>query len=207
MWAVGGCLASAAILLLASGRPWLTLSLDLEPPLPPVSEKFSGSQLLGLVPIGILAGAAGLALIASRRVGRLIVGVGLVLAGLLALARVGFFLDDRGFLVALDWAEDYVEPGVSDVPNREVSMLPAVIALLGATLVVAVGVFALARSRGWPIMGARYERRGPSSVGNDEAAMWSALERGQDPTATSPDPRAAEAAEAAEPPDQPVTGG
>lgn len=162
-----------------------------------------------LAPIGFLVGAAGLALIASRRLGRLIVGAILVMAGLLAMSVIIFFLDDGGSLAAFSWAQGRSAIGESANPDRRLLVPPAVLALSGGAIAVAVGVLAIARSRRWPTMGARYERRnrppaernggrtpaGLSAPANhaapaaSEAAIWTALDRGEDPTAT-PSPSA-----------------
>lgn len=222
--AIVGCLVAAGVLLAASGLEWLQASIAMEPPLPEVEKAFTGGEVINaLVGIGILVGAAGLALIASRWPGRLVVAVVLIVVGLVTVVGVGFFLYDGGGQTAWSWAQAHAAPGSSAFPEREVTPAPAVGALLGAVLAVAVGILTIVRCRRWPVMGARYERRTRSSTGHTltapvatgaatrhdsapavtEAAMWSALERGEDPTATSPDPRSHEAAE---PPDQPVSG-
>lgn len=222
--AVMSCLLAAGVLLAASGLDWLQASIAMEPPLPDARKSFTGGEVIdALVAIGILVGAAGLALIATRWPGRLAVGVVLIVGGLLTLAQVGFFLYDAGMQTAWSWAQDYATAGSSVLPDHQVSPAPAVVALLGGLITVNVGIFTIVRRRRWPVMGARYERRArsraddtlpaPGTNGPEaqvdtapvvtEAAMWSALERGEDPTATSPDPRAPEAAE---PPDQPVPG-
>ncbi|MDQ3715892.1 MAG: Trp biosynthesis-associated membrane protein [Actinomycetota bacterium] len=201
--AVAGCVVAATVLLLASEQEWLRLSLPAQPPLPGESQKLTGQEVVdSLVPVGIVIGAAGLALIAARRIGRLVVAVVLVVAGLLLMALIGFFLYDDGSSVAYSWAQAYAEPGESAFPARDVSVLPAVVALLAGGIPVAVGCFTLARGRWWPVMGVRFERRtsldasgeaaGPSRSGTaercdprpavSEAAMWAALERGEDPT-------------------------
>ncbi len=201
--AVVGCVVAAAILLLASGQGWLQVALPARAPLPAAGQTFTGEEVVAwLVPVGILVGAAGLALIATRRIGRLLVACIVVLAGLAVLAAVGYFLYDDGSLQAARWAQARAGTGESLQADREVSTGPAVFALSGGVAAVTVGLFALARSGFWPVMGARFQRRVTSSVpgsagrsvaggtassrppaGADEAAMWAALERGEDPTA------------------------
>jgi len=201
--AVGGCAVAAAILLLAAGQPWLLATLPAQPPLPAVQKTFRGGEVVEfLVPVGILAGAAGLALIATRRIGRLVVGCGLTAAGFLVMLASGFFLYDDGVNTALAWAQAYAPPGGSLVPDRDVSTVPAGLAAAAGGLALVVGLLASLLSGRWPVMGARYERRtrssgravgrrasvagvrpaGGASPGADEAAMWSAVERGEDPT-------------------------
>lgn len=206
---VAGCLTAAAVLLLASGQAWLRVSLPARAPFPGVTQALTGQEVVDvLVPVGILVGAAGLALIAARRVGRLVVASVVVVASVLVLAAVGWFLYDDGFSVALSWAQARTSTvGVSAIPDHDVSVAPGVLALLGAGLSLAVGLLTILRSGRWPTMGARYERRTGSASGgterlvpaagaasadgsgtaNDnitsEAVMWAAMERGEDPTA------------------------
>lgn len=202
--AIGGCVAASAAMLLGAGQEWLHASLSARPPLPSVSQTFTGGDVVdALVPLGILVGAAGLALIAARRIGRLIVGVVVLAAGLLVTAAVGYFLYDDGIIVATSWAQGYVTSAESPFPQRDLSRLPAVIALAGGVIAVAIGIFVMVSSRRWPVMGARYERRSGSASASAEAGtspaptgsadaeaapvseteMWAAMQRGEDPTA------------------------
>lgn len=193
LWlAVIGCAVGAAALVLAAGQVWLQVSLPPDPPLPGAEAAFSGEQMASsLVPIGILAGAAGLALIAGRRVIRLAVGSVLVLAGLLTVGGMWFEIDDSGFLTASSWAQRYQQDASLEslYPHRDFFAAPAWLALAGGGLILAVGMLTLLRSRRWPVMGARYERdTRPVPRDMDERSMWSALERGQDPTSSMGDP-------------------
>ncbi len=203
--AVAGCVTAAAVLLLATGLVWLDVAFPARPPLPGVSESLTGQDVSdSLVPIGLLVGAAGLALIATRRIGRFVVAFVLLAAGILALAITGFFLYDGGFSAALSWAQARATTvGESALPNRNLSVGPAVLALSGAGLSLAVGLLTILRGRRWPVMGSRYERRtrpvearsesdppvaDPAATADpsqpvSEAAIWTALDRGEDPTA------------------------
>lgn len=201
--AIVGCIAAAAAMLLGSGQTWLRAELPAQPPLPGVSNTFSGGDIVRmLVPIGILVGAAGLALIAARRVGRLVIGLVLTIAGLLSSAATGFFLYDGGVNAALSWAQTYARPGESLFPQRDLTTAPAILACGGGAIAVGIGLFIVLSSRRWPVMGARYERtrgttpssdRSPSPVASEsagpagplsETAMWAAMDRGEDPTET-----------------------
>ncbi|NUP60893.1 MAG: Trp biosynthesis-associated membrane protein, partial [Nonomuraea sp.] len=61
-----------------------------------------------------------------------------------------------------------------------------VVAGLGAVLLLAGGVFAALRGRGWAGMSARYDRGGageaPSRRVHEDRELWDALDRGDDPT-------------------------
>ncbi|MDQ3052950.1 MAG: Trp biosynthesis-associated membrane protein [Actinomycetota bacterium] len=201
--AVIGCVGSAAAMLLASGQGWLRVSLPARAPLPGASQTLTGQEVVdALVPLGILVGVAGLALIATRRIGRLLVASVVLLAGLTVVAVVGSFLYDDGSLQASQWAQARAPVGESLAADREVVTWPAILALVGGLVAVAVGSYTLLRSRCWAVMGARYERRTASTAddrkgavagagtaattppaGGSETAMWAALERGEDPTA------------------------
>jgi hypothetical protein len=54
------------------------------------------------------------------------------------------------------------------------------VSMLAGLAVAAVGVVALRRGRSWPSMGARYERPAPKATNDHD--LWTALERGEDPT-------------------------
>lgn len=221
--AVAGCLVATSVILVSSGQRWLLAELPAEPPLPGVSQEFSGGEAVDvLMPIGLLVGAAGLALIATGRIGRLVIGVVLVAAGTLLVVAIGFFLYDDGVSVALSWAQAYAPPGGSVWPERDLAAAPAVVALIAGAIALAVGLLAIAGSRRWPVMGARYERgrrrvpsenaatvAAPGSVTDaapavNEATMWTALDRGEDPTASPPRPGPSNARET--PPDRPPSG-
>jgi len=222
--AVVGCAVASAALLLAADQVWLEAAIPLEPV--GRTATFRGSELVPeLSAIGILAGIAALALIAGGRVIRVIVGSVLVLAGLLAIVTCGLRIGDQGKSFADAWAQRLYPTADSGtvLADSEFLAAPAWLALSGGGIALAVGVLTIVRCRRWPVMGARYERRaapvdvaGPGtsstvdgSASNEEAdplnevAMWSALERGEDPTAASSDARSEAVAE---PPDQPVSG-
>lgn len=195
--AVAGCAAAATVLLLSSGQVWLDVALPATPPLPGARDRLTGQDLAPtLAPIGILVGAAGLALIATRRLGRLLVGLVLAASGLLAAGRIGFLLYDDAGLAALGWAQARSAAAAdSPLPVHDMHELPAVVALAAAVLALAVGLATIRGSRRWPVMGVRYERRTRSGASVDapasESAIWAALDRGIDPTAgaSRPAPR------------------
>jgi hypothetical protein len=55
----------------------------------------------------------------------------------------------------------------------------SIMAILAGLLIVAGGVVALVTCPKWPVMGSRYERASKT----DDTDLWSAIDRGHDPTA------------------------
>lgn len=173
-------LAGGALLLLASGRPWGTARLP-----PPVrSVGVTGGELSGLPYAAGLLGIAGmLALVATRRYGRLVVG------GLLAAVAVATLVVDvsavgrvTARVRATDAAVRAVGTGARQLAVHGtvwpwVSVVGAVLLLLGSLLV-------LARGARWAGMSARYDAPGtPRRVVDPEVELWDSFDRGDDPTA------------------------
>ncbi|GIG62773.1 hypothetical protein Lfu02_71450 [Longispora fulva] len=154
--AVVAVLAAAGLALWLGTRPWLIELVHRPDPLPVERVAHSGAQNTPwLTAAAVVAMAGAGALLATRGLGRRLVGVLLVLAGLGVLAASGYGLAAEGAARLL---------------------LPAGNALSGLVL-CAAGVVAVRFGAGWPTMGARYER---GSEQKDD--MWSALDRGEDPT-------------------------
>jgi uncharacterized membrane protein (TIGR02234 family) len=198
--AVLGAAAAGGLALFASGQHWAQVTVDRNPPLPPVSGVLTGSQAVPLVPaMGLLLLAAGVALVAVRGRARVVVGALAVLAGAaLAWSALGP-LTGR---VDVGAAGLPVLGGSLDAARTDVAAGWPVVVLVAGLLAVAVGVLVVLRGRDWPAMGRRYERPGAAGAGpvrrddaqTDEertAAAWRALDRGDDPTeepaATVPD--------------------
>ncbi|MEV6525559.1 Trp biosynthesis-associated membrane protein [Longispora sp. NPDC051575] len=151
-----GVLVFAGLALWLGTRPWLVELVARPDPLPAERLTRSGADTTGwLNPSAVVAMAGAGALLATRGLGRRLVGALLVLAGLGVLAASGYGLDADGAARVL---------------------LPAGNALSGLAL-CAAGAATLRFGAGWPTMGARYER---GTERKDD--MWSALDRGEDPT-------------------------
>ncbi|HCT76028.1 MAG TPA: hypothetical protein DGG94_19605 [Micromonosporaceae bacterium] len=93
-------------------------------------------------------------------------------AALLALAGVGALLAGRGLfrrLVAIAVVLAGVRLGISE----------SWASFIGGALVMIGGGIAVLTSHNWPVMGARYERGAKAQ----QPDMWSAIDRGEDPTA------------------------
>ncbi|GAA4218931.1 hypothetical protein GCM10022220_54510 [Actinocatenispora rupis] len=163
------CTAGAALALYASSKSW---AVDVTPrpaPLEPVRTARTGADFVPVVPALALISLAGAgALVATRRIGRLLVGILLVLAGLGVAAGAGYGLNAAAG-----------DPGATG-PGW------AITALVGGLLVAVVGYLAVRRGRSWPTMGSRYERpAGPPrrvDADDDPSKVWDALDAGDDPT-------------------------
>jgi hypothetical protein len=179
--AVLACVVGAGIALFAATRTWSTTTQRQAPPLPDKLVHHTGGSLIGWLPALALVGLAGAgALLATRGIGRTIIGVLLVIVGL---GVVGGAID------GLDMAA---------------GVWPVFVGVGGLGIAWS-GLAALRSGATWPAMGARYERSaapaGPTdgSAGGSavapadraatagrrprtHASMWDDLDRGVDPT-------------------------
>jgi hypothetical protein len=154
----------------ATGRVWAVHTVTRPAPLAPQTVHTTGRELASWAAAAALVGlAGGLALLATRGRPRMVV------AALLALAGVGVAAGGvRGLVVR---------------SGSETTLLWPLICVVAGGLVLAAGVVALARGRRWSAMGSRYDApssRPPAATaaGPDAppAALWDALDNGDDPT-------------------------
>ncbi len=179
--------AGGALLLLAYGRVWVSVTVG-DAGLPSLHVDLTGHDLQPEGTAAALVALAGVAaLVATRRVGRLVSGgvllvVGLVVAarslqfGLTRSARPGY-----GDTIASIVAE---RTGV-DLPQVAATASPWwLVGLLGGLLVAGGGAVALRRGSTWPEMGRRYERTGDVAreTTRPVESAWDQLDRGVDPT-------------------------
>ncbi|BCJ30879.1 Trp biosynthesis-associated membrane protein [Actinocatenispora sera] len=167
--AVVACTLGAGIALYAASKNW---SVQAGRPLGPLHLQQTGrtgTEITPVVPTLALISLAGAgALVATRRIGRLLVGVLLILTGFGVAAGAGY--------------------GLSAAAHDPGTVTPgwAITALVGGLLVAAVGFGTVLRGRGWPTMGSRYERTAgrTARVGADDdaAKIWDAIDDGHDPT-------------------------
>ena len=186
--AVLACAAGGGLALLGASRPWLRLSAERRPPLPAVAVDLTGRDLAPLVAgLGLVGLAGVVGLLATRRWGRLAVGAVLAVAGLAIVAGALPGLAAPGPGEARELLADAGRGGAvpADVAVSAATV-PAwpLVAALGGLLLAAGGALVLVRGRRWPTMSARYERPAtrPAAAPTD-AALWDALDRGDDPTA------------------------
>jgi uncharacterized membrane protein (TIGR02234 family) len=176
--AVAGCLAGAGVALLAARQDWAVEATPRQPPLSPLRESFSGADLVPWLPaLALVALAAGAALLATRRRGRLLVAGIAAGCGLAIAVGAGY-----GLLVAPESGRVVVAAG-----------LWPLICLVAGLVVAAAGLLGVRHGWTWPSMGARYDRGRPisdaaaSARAEDPARLWDALDAGSDPTRRSPE--------------------
>ncbi|HET7406630.1 MAG TPA: Trp biosynthesis-associated membrane protein [Mycobacteriales bacterium] len=172
-----GCLAGAALLLIAGGRTWATV---VRPAPFHGTVAVTGHQLTAVTTaVGLLGLAAVAGVLATRSWGRRAAGLALVVAGLAAAVVSATAGDAAGARTAADLTG-------ARVPVSFTGWRWAAVA--GAALLVLAGAAVVARGRRWPGMGARYEAPGepaaaPAAQAVDpDVSAWEALDRGEDPT-------------------------
>ena len=193
--AVVGLAAAGGLALSTGGQTWLTATLARPEPLPPVTEQLTGSALAPLVPAGgLVLLAAAVALVAVRGAGRVLVGLlAAVAGGVLGWSGLRTLLTDVDVTAA-----GVVGSGTpGSTLTAEVSAAWPVLALVAGLLAVAGGLLTVLRGSGWPGMGHRYERTAASAPAaarprtDEDRALdaWRALDRGEDPTEGTTEPR------------------
>ena len=177
-----GCLLASGLVLIAVGRPWVRFTVGTATGLDVRStatghDLAAASSALGLV---VLAGVV--ALPATRRLSRAIVG------GLMLLAGAGIVLATQRSAVDPSAAVASRADQVAGLHGARAADVAASgwpwVVLTGGLVAVVVGVFAIVRGRRWPSMGRRYETgRKARTESSSEASMWDRLDEGDDPTA------------------------
>lgn len=175
-------LTGAALVLLAAGRPWGHGVLR-QAPLPTVGLAPSGRSLAPVAAALGLVGLAGVvAVLATRGAGRLATGV------LLALAGAGVVAASVHVALDLSRAVRPTAERISGVPGASaegirMTVWPRVSAVGGA-LLCGAGVLTAVRGRRWAALSARYDAPGTDRpvAPAEPAAIWEALDRGEDPT-------------------------
>ena len=136
---------AGALGLVAGDRSWLDLRVVREAPLPPVAETVSGATVAPLVPglaLVVLAGAVGL--LATRRWGRLAIGLVILVAGVGIVAAATPWLGAVSVGRAQDVALDVGLPaGALTTTGGD----GALIAVLAGGLALVLGAATVLRSR------------------------------------------------------------
>ena len=186
----------AGLLLLAYGRTWVSVTVS-DAGLPALHVDLSGHDLQPEGTAAAIVALAGVAaVVATRRVGRIVSGALLVLVGL------GVAVRSVQFATGHASRPGYGDTVASLVAERTGVALPRMaadatawwaLALVGGVLVAAGGAVVLLRGKDWTGLGGRYERTGATAPGSRGAraraarpeSAWDQLDRGVDPTAGS----------------------
>lgn len=171
------CLVGAFLVLVGVGQDWAHVEVAAGPLAPESTVDVAGRDLVaGVQALGLVGLAGVVAIAATRRWGRVVVGVLLALAGL-------------GVVLASAAVDVVAEAG--RVADGEVGLTPwRAVTVGGGVLLLAAGVLVAVRGRGWAWLGRRYEPPVADPVAPapaaPERALWEALDRGEDPTAEAP---------------------
>jgi uncharacterized membrane protein (TIGR02234 family) len=191
--AIAGMVAAGGLALSAAGQAWARVTANRPAPLPPVTDTVTGGQVAPLTTAtGLLLLAAGVALVAVRGAGRVVVGLLAAVAGGVLVWSGLRPLTGRLAADAASLSSVGGSPGA--VVTTAVHPAWPVLAALAGLVGVAAGLLTVLRGRRWPGMGRRYERPGgtdptetapgrPRSAEDRAVAAWRALDRGEDPTA------------------------
>jgi uncharacterized membrane protein (TIGR02234 family) len=170
--ALAGCLLSGALILLAAGRAWADVSYPDRP------RTVSGSALVGsLGTWGLVALAGVVAVAATKRWGRILVGGALAASGSTVVALTASAMRD----VELRVLDDAILRRVTVVPTDVDLTLWPYVTLAAGVLLAATGVLVAARGPRWAGLSAKYDA--PAERPKTDADLWAALDRGEDPTA------------------------
>ncbi|MFF5204510.1 Trp biosynthesis-associated membrane protein [Streptosporangium sp. NPDC000396] len=186
---VAVCAAGSALVLLAAGRDWFTVTYGARTVPVPAADL---APALG--PAAWAGLAAVVAVLATRGVWRRVIG------GVMALCGAGVIIgawQGGGASAALRVAAERIPMADPGGLHAASAVAWPVTAVAGGLFLLAGGVVAALRGGGWPGMSDRYDRPGPGSGGESrttagsaptERALWDAIDLGTDPT-VDPDDR------------------
>jgi uncharacterized membrane protein (TIGR02234 family) len=188
--AVLGCLVGAALVLFSAGATWVRLrvapagagSPDAAGALAAaVAVRLTGATVApAATGLGLVGLAGGVAVLATRRLGRVVVGVLVLAAGAgTAVVAVRVGLDPAGAARGTTQVRQLAPgslPALRDVRATAASWLVTV----GGLLLAGSGLLVVARGRRWSSMSARYEAPARRPV-----SAWDEIDRGGDPTAAA----------------------
>ena len=178
----------------AGSQVWARLTVDRAAPLPEIATTSTGTgiePLLTGLGVVVLAGLVGI--LATRRLGRVLVGIAVTLAGAGIAATAARYV--AGFPAEV--LERLVEASGAAAPTgvaAETSTFWPLVALAAGCVSALAGLLVTVRGRRWPGLGTRYEAPGaaPAAAAATPAAatdpvradrqLWEALDRGDDPT-------------------------
>jgi uncharacterized membrane protein (TIGR02234 family) len=182
-----GLIVGGALALFASGRGWQTVTAHRARPLADDVLDVSGRTLHPAVTgLAVVALAGVVGILATRGMARRIIGAVLVVAG----AIVGWDAVTALQAISPEHARTLLrdaQTGVGLDPGQAVTVavhpIWPVLAAVGGVLIVLGGALTIACGAAWKGLSGRYEHPQPAAGPQPDARLWSALDRGIDPTA------------------------
>ena len=180
------CLVGAFLVLVAVGREWVLVGVAATGLLPDRELAVEGSDLVpGVRALGLVALAGVVAIPATKRWGRIVVGLVLALVGAGVVAAV---VGVAGELFTAAQDSDVVREAGGTMSDSIGSTLWPYACGLGGLTIATAGLFVAARGRRWAALGRRYEAPAAAAAAPPgERDLWEALDRGDDPTAADPE--------------------
>lgn len=184
----------AGAVLLAGSQTWVSAATQLSRDFPRIEVDVIGKDAAPLTQaLGLVALAGVVAVLATRGIGRPIIGAVLVLSGggIWAACVLYWFGRDQ---VADSHLQQRIDDQTTSAYASEVTTSAwPLLAVFGGLLVIAGALVVVVRGRGWPGMGKRYDSpvaetsasrppSGPSTAPLEGAELWKSLDRGEDPT-------------------------
>lgn len=169
---------SGVLVIVGFALPWASVTLPLASGVEHATKaaEFTGQSMFpGAAAVGwaCLAGVAGI--LATRSWGRVIVGVVVFVAGVVAAYASARFAVDSSSAV------DSAASAIVGSPVTASGSITAwwAVAMMGGICAALAGAWTVLRGREWPAMGSRYERTPRRAA---PVSPWDALDKGEDPT-------------------------
>ena len=180
------CLAGAALTLFAVRRPWVSYPVSHGLTIHDVRTHVAGTEVAGAAQALSLVGFAGvIAIAATKRRGRVLVGALVALAGALVIADVADLIA-RGLGHKLATSGCH---GLCVISAEQYDAGPSwtwpVLTLLGGLAMAAGGTLVAVRGRRWAALSSSYQVPSARETAPEptDKGTWDALDRGHDPTA------------------------
>lgn len=181
--AIGIAALSALLTAVAARRPWVRGTVDDAMVGGSLQEATGEEAVTGFVALGLVILAGAVAAAATRRLGRRVAAVLVLLASLgMAGLVLRVILDPGGVLGAITAASTGRTGALSASGETTVWAYVALLPVLGGLLTAAL---AWRGARSWPEPSAAYDRPGserPGRRGERVATDWDRLSEGEDPT-------------------------
>jgi uncharacterized membrane protein (TIGR02234 family) len=182
---IADLLGASGVLLLV-GRTWQRVTVSRDPPLPAALVDLSGRDLQAVVAaVALIALAGVVAIAATRGLGRRLVGVALAVSGAVICWRSAVALSAIGAAQARASVPSGVGIDRSSQPRIAIVAQWPLLTVACGVLIALAGVLTVVFAPRWSAMATRYEaptaaarRDGPAT----DIALWTALDRGEDPT-------------------------